>query len=248
MNPDSIIPQSDDRLLSYFVKEALIGLISDDSPSPTGAKRGDLLPFIILGLILIVGTEPYKVLLRRNIGKMSLSLPRLMTAIFLYFIFAAVLIGLSNAEDKELAALSIPLLAGGIFYALFGLVALFSGIADYTKAKQKYYENPTDYITHLYRGDSIYFKGKDQKNVWLNTETKFCFILSLLFTVLPAFIHPGLMLVAAPLLMTSLSFWFNEWYQITNVWDVQTKKIQKEQVKSNQTDKGFEGDGFNRVN
>lgn len=247
MSPDSIIPQSDDRVLSYFVKETLMSIISDDSPSPTGAKRGDLLPFIILGLILIVGTEPYKVLLRRNIGKMSLSLPRLITAAFLYFIFAAILIGLSNAEDKELAALWIPLLASGIFYALFGFVVLFSGIADYTKAKQKYYETPTDYITHLYRGDSIYFKGKDQKNIWLNTEPKFCLIISFLLAVLPAFISPWLIFVAAPLLMTSISFWFNEWYQITNVWDVQTKKIQKEQVKSNQTDKGFEGEGFNRV-
>lgn len=247
MNPSSIIPQSDDRLFSYFLKEAAETVVSSEKPSPHGGTKGDVFPFIILGLILIVGTEPYKVLLRRNIGKLSLSMPRLLTAVFLYMIFASILLGLSTAEKSGLAEYSIPLTAGGIFYALFALMTLFSAMADYAKSKQMYNENPTDYLKHLYRGDSIYFKGKDQKHIWLNKEPKFCFLVSFLLTAVPAFIHPGLMLMAAPLLMTSISFWFNEWYQINNVWDVQTKKIQKEQMKQSQQQSGFNTDEFNTV-
>lgn len=242
MNPNSIIPQSDDRLLSYFVKEAATGLFSKDK---NGGENDDNYFFVILGLLMVVATEPYKVLLRKNIGKLSLSLARLAVAAFLYLYIALMMFAFSY--ETQLNKASTALMAGSVFYVLFAIALLFLGFAEYTKAKQKYASNEADTIANLYRGDSIFFKGADQKKIWLKKEPVVCFIISLLLTVLPIFIHPLLFVIGAPLLATSISFWFNEWYQINNVWDVQTKRILKEQMKNSQSQAGFETDEYNQV-
>lgn len=245
MNPNSIIPQSDDRLLSYFVKEVGLGIINPNSPSPTWGKRGEVVWLMILGLILITGTEPYKILLRKNIGKLSISMPRLLLTVFLYFIVSVLLIGMTYIDDFKVV--KSALLMGGIFYILLSLITLVSGIKRFMEAKAKYDQNPQNYTMHLYRGDSKYFKNTDIKRTWLIIEPAFCFIISLILVIVPAFIHPALMLMGAPLLMTSISFWFNEWYQINNVWDVQLKKVQKDQMKNPYHNNGSNQDEYNTV-
>lgn len=245
MNPNSIIPQSDDRLFSYFAKETALGIINPNSPSPSpiGGKRGDIVWLMILGLILITGTEPYKILLRKNVGKLSISMPRLLLTVFLYFMVAALLIGMSFFEDFKIVAPA--LIIGGVFYTLLSVTTFVFGIKRFMEAKEKYEQNPHNYAMHLYRGDSRFFKNKDLKRTWLIIEPRFCFLTSLFLTFAPMLINPWLVLVGAPLLMTSISFWFNEWYQINNVWDVQTKKVYKDQAKNAQQHTGFNSDRFN---
>ena len=246
MNPNSIIPQSDDRLFSFFAKETALGIINPNSPSPLpiGGKRGEIIWLMVLGLILITGTEPYKILLRKNIGKLSISMSRLLLTVFLYFIVAALLIGMTFAEDFKVV--TVPLIFGGIFYILLSVTTFVLGIKRFMEAKEKYEKNPQNYAMHLYRGDSRFFKNKDLKRTWLIIEPRFCFFTSLLLTFAPMLINPWLVLVGAPLLMTSISFWFNEWYQINNVWDVQLKKVQKDQMKNAQNqNSGFNPNEFN---
>lgn len=246
MNPNSIIPQSDDRLLSYFLKETVLGIINPNSPSPTWGKRGEVVWLMVLGLILITGTEPYKILLRKNIGKLSISMPRLLFTAFLYFLVAALLIGMIFFEDFKVVA--VPLITAGIFYILLSIATLVLGIKRYMEAKEKYDENPQNYSIHLYRGDSRIFKNKDLKKTWLVKEPRFCFFISLILTFTPMLINPWLVLMGLPLLMTSISFWFNEWYQINNVWGAQNKKVHKDQMKNNQQQNtGFNPEGFNPI-
>lgn len=248
MNPNSIIPQSDDRLFSFFAKETALGIINPNSssPLPIGGKRGEIIWLMVLGLILITGTEPYKILLRRNIGKLSISMPRLLLTVFLYFIVAALLIGLTFAED--LKVVTVPLIVGGIFYILLSITTLVLGVKCFMEAREKYSQNPQNYALHLYRGDSKYFKNKDLKRTWLIIEPRFCFFISLFLTLAPMFINPWLAAIGLPLLMTSISFWFNEWYQINNVWGAQNKKVHKDQMKnSGQQNTGFNPNDFNPV-
>lgn len=250
INLNTLIPQSDDRLFSYFLKETLEVVFQDNKK--VAPPRKVPIELIVLGLILIVGTEPLKVVLRRNIGKLSISMPRTAVASILYIVWAAMMIGLGFGVEK-LKPFSLIFTAGGILYFLFGMLALLSGLGHYFRAKRIYHETPADFSTHLYRGESKYFghllaKGHSQERIWVVVEPRACFITGLILTALPIFIHPALSMLGAPILVSSISFWFNEWYQVNNVWNVQAKKIYKEQVKQSQQQTGFGTDEFNAVN
>lgn len=251
--PQSIIPQSDDRLLSYFLKETIVRLFSGGSGDLNNRnKKDDMLIFIVLGLILIVATEPLKVLLRRNIGKLSISMPRLVVACILYLIWAVIIFAI--IADGKFQQFRIGLLAGVVFYFLLSLFILILGVKEYSVAKMRYNQNKSEILQHLYRGDSVFFvnrinksKGQDLTKIWLKTEPSFCFWTGLLLTIVPAFIHPIFLMLGAPLLVSSLSFWFNEWFQINNVWDVQFKKILREMQKNTQQQHYNSNDGFSPV-
>lgn len=239
MNTQSIIPQSDDRLLSYFLSEIVKHLFNIGNNGEK-EKRQSLITFILLGLIAIVATEPFKVLLRKNIGKLALSMPRLITASVLYLLWATLLFCLPEQHTLKEHQYRIVLYAGGIFYVLFALLVLIAGISEYSKAKRRYRENPNQTITHLYRGDSVFFKhlvkkGENQNRIWMKKEPLICFLVGLTITILPVFRQPVFILIGLPILLTSLSFWFNEWFQIKNVWNVQTKKVMREKEKSFQS-------------
>lgn len=213
MSFQSVIPQSDDRLFTYFLKESLLGLFDSapvNSSDPTQKKRDDRLPFILLGLILIVATEPFKVVLRKNIGKRSFSLPRLSIAAILYLIWGGVLYHMQTQSAYE--EYKIEFYAGVFFYGLLAFMVLILGVTEYFKGIAMYNENQEPNRANIYRGDSLFFGGQDKRKIWLITEPLFCFVLGLIVTFLPMLINPILGLIGAPILITSLSFWFNEAY------------------------------------
>ncbi len=234
MSPNSIIPQSDDRLLSYFLAEiakSIFGIGKDKN-----SKSDDLVILYLLGLIFLVATEPYKVLIRKNIGKLSLSLFRLIACAALYAIWGVLL--LIPLLSDEFSELHSAFLAGAVFYLLLAIMLCVVGIIEYIKASRRY-KSSENIIEHIYRGDSILFQSKvdagtDIKKIWQVKEPLACLLFSLTLTIIPMFIHPLFGLIGAPLIASSLSFWFNEWFQINNVWNVQTKKILREQAKIKQ--------------
>lgn len=228
-------PQSDDRMLSYLLNKVSEDLFRGDEKP----KRNDIkVAFYILALITIICTEPLKVILRNNIGKLSLSMPRLLLACLLYGGYAAALaaIGSNGSPYTPDNVFFIVMVSGCVLYGIIMLYVLVMGLIDYFKASEKYNENPADLLTHIYRGDSTIFKyllnkGWTQEKIWLKKEPRVCFFIGLLLTLLPFIFDPYFCLLGAPLLLTSISFWFNEWYQIRNVWNSQNKKILQAQEK-----------------
>jgi len=245
--------QTDDRLFSYFINEILSNWFpSGQNRQPSGQIRKDVPLYIILGLILIVATEPFKVLLRKNIGKLSLSMPRLVVACILYFLWACILVALSYMG--EFKSIQTSLWIGALFYCVFAFFVWIKGRREDLLSKEKYDQNENYNELHLHRGDPIFFQPEDGENraeslrkIWLLKEPLCCCFLSIILTFFPIIIHPLYCIIGMPLLLTSISFWFNECYQINNVWDVQTEKINNARKKNKGYDPFNSDDDFSSV-
>lgn len=226
---NSIIPQTDDKLWSYLLKEIGLAIIDGESRNELGVKREEMLAYYLVALITLVGTEPIKVIMRRNIGYLSLSLRRLITASVIYVIYGILLIALGKDAGK--LELMPAFNAGAMFYFLFTATILFLGIGEYKNAKIIYNNPKRDILKLLYRGDSLFFGNKNSKYTWTFKEPAIWIIISLLITIIPGLYNYFLLFIGLPLLFTSISFAVNEWFQTNNVWDAQTKKIIAEQEK-----------------
>lgn len=245
--------QSDDRLFSYFINEIVSNWFpSGQNRQPPGQIRKDVPLYIILGLILIVATEPYKVLLRKNIGKLSLSMARLIVACILYFLWACIMVALSYIE--EFKDIQTSLWIGALFYCFFALFIWIKGRREDLLSKAKYDQDENNYELHLHRGDPIFFIPKDGENrpdslrkIWLLKEPLSCCFLGLILTFFPMVSNPLYCIIGIPLLLTAISFSFNEIYQINNVWDVQTEKINNARKKNKGYDPFNSDDDFSTV-
>jgi hypothetical protein len=235
MIPNSIFPKSDDQLLSYYLRETVLSFVPLEGPDETKKREGQFF-FALLGLMLITNTDPLKVLLRQNIGKLAFSFHRLLVACFLFFIYGIGLLCMSGGMPVHLFFIA------GTFYIGLSIYITVLGYRCNERAKEFVVADPDlkDTMKHLYRGDSIFFKrfitkNWDYRKVWLFTETISCVVISLLITVLPALYNPSLAFIGAPLLVTSLSFAFNEAFQLRNVWNIAEKKIkhQRQQTTMN---------------
>ena len=227
MSVISIIPQSDDKLFFYLWTETGKYIFGWGNKTDQ-EDRETKIAVIVLGLITVSATEPFKVILRKNIGKLSLSLGRLLFACALYLVWAFLLFSFSQKSEEYATAF----MAGSILYIFlaFGISAL--GIVEYNKGTAKYEadQHLANMMQHIDRGESVFINPFvstkwNQTKIWLIAEPLLCFIIGLLLTFLPALYNPSLALIGAPILVTSLAFWFNEWFQITNVWNVVGKKI-----------------------
>ena len=245
---ESLFPQSDDKLFYYLLIETLKFLFASKDDGDEVKKFA-----IMLSLIAIVATEPLKVFLRKNIGKASLSLERLIIACILYIGYAVMLCYLSTLPEYE--DYQNALIAGGVFYILFSLAVLILGIIEKSKGNAQYRaDEKTNNVLnnaeqHIYRGDSVFFTSFindkwNKEKVWLWTEPVFCLVLGTIVTVLPIIYNPILALIGAPIVVTSLSFWVNDGFQIKNVWNIREKKLLNLQKAVAKGQHFNEGDGF----
>ncbi len=231
----SIIPQSDDRLFSYFLTQSLQDIFGVGDKNAKAKREGNLV-LMLLGLIVVVGTEPYKILLRKNIGKLSLSFPRALVASAIYLLWGALHLVIATVERKNDPTIEAPFALAGLVYIMFSSVIVNWGLKEFLNARKRYKENPNDTRSHLYRGDSVTFAflkeyGWDQRKIWVKAEPAICLIGAMLISVAATIYDFRLFISGVPLILTAFSFWFNEWFQVNNVWDVETKKIEKEKQK-----------------
>jgi hypothetical protein len=221
---------TDDRLFDYLVNQFLQRFILKENDPRQRIDSTVKDAAVILGLITIAGTEPYKLLLRKNIGKLSLSIPRLAVCCFLYLVWAVFIYALINTgsfENSDLPALWFSpnaLWVAAITYTILPVGLMILGFVESRQASYAYNNIPDEAIL-VYRGDSNFFaslilNGTDPDKVWGTHEPLTCFLASLAITALNPFI--GL-----PLLGTSISFWVNEIFQVNNIGGCKDEKIKK---------------------
>lgn len=248
----SLIPNSDDKLVGFILKELVLG----GATGPTKGRNDELTILLVLSLMLIVGTEPFKILLRRNIGKLSISMGRIVLSFFLFLIWGGIVAFIASEIAKDDAVysgliavwLSTKLLwTTSICYGAFAFIVLIAGVIKYSKANSRFNSDPEfrHPEIHIFRGDSLIFKGNLNKkgsyeSIWVVKEPILCFAISIGLTVFNVFL-------GFPLLLTSISFWFNEWYQVNNVWESQSKKVVKAQMKVLVNQKNFEHENSSKI-
>lgn len=181
--------------------------------------------FITIILILVIMflslTEPLKVYLRQNIGRKAFSIVGLVAGCGLYMSWAILITFISalciyfqlfgNEFDRPGSLyffLSIYSLPGSIYCGIIALRVLSKGMKQHYLSRN---DTSTDWEKLEYRGDSTILKDNFpnllQKDIWVSGEPVYCVKASLLLLVF----YPVL---GIPALLTSLSFWFNEWYQV----------------------------------
>ena len=225
---------TDDRTFNYLINQFLQRFILKENNNNNGQKPDNSTikdGAIILGLITVVGTEPYKILLRKNIGKLSLSMPRLAICSFLYFLWAIllyVLIDTGSFENPDLPSLwvsSNALWVAAITYTILPVGLMVLGFIEHLNASHAYRNPNLNEAVHIYRGHSNLFSslilsGTEPEKVWGTHEPIACFLFSLVVTALNPFI--GL-----PLLGTSISFWVNETFHMHNIGGCKDEKLKK---------------------
>lgn len=191
---------------------------------------------VLLGLLLVTGTEPFKVLLRRNIRRLSLSIDMLYVSSLLFFLWGLLIgiVGMIRSSDTvETDSIfgtwidPIVLFSISAFHIVLAIIILIRGRAEYRYGQTIQFESDEDIPYNLYRGESILWStdhnAANLTEIWSKKEPRFCFFLSLFLTI----IHP---LLGLPLLLTSIAFWFNEVAQVKDVFNVYTQKIIRAQL------------------
>lgn len=248
----SLIPNSDDKFVGFILKELFLG----GTTGPVKGRNEELSLLLVLALILIVGTEPFKILLRKNIGKLSISMGRIVLSFFLYLIWATIIAfiayEISNSEQSYTGIIGLWLSSTILwitfaFYILFAFITLITGIIKYSRANKLFNADPdfNQPLGHIFRGESLIFKSNPKKagsyeSIWVIKEPILCLVISIVISVFNVFL-------GFPLLMSSISFWFNEWYQVNNVWESQTRKIVKAQMKVLVNQKNFDEENPSRI-
>lgn len=176
---------------------------------------------IILVICFVTLSEPFKLILRRNIGKRALGFIPIFfsSAIYLAYAFLLVLgIGIFDYNDSE----NIPLLlkylvskiaftVGALFYIVLAFYVLHRGMKEHYRAKETV-ANVNNWQQLEYRSHSITMadklkKGWKQKLVWRIAEPRKYFWICFCITI----IHIP---IGLPLLVSAAFFWLNEWYQV----------------------------------
>lgn len=227
MDVSKILESTDDRLFNYCISGTFRAFNSEDP------KYKDKLEWYLLGLLIVIATEPMKLVLRENIGKLSFSFHRLLAACVLYFLYGLMLLALfctiSFYESHSKYYLwwnSYAVLVAASFYMIFPIVILIKGMRERATGFEQEKSVP-DAAYLIYRGDSYFFKkalkdGVEPKVVWAKREPAICLAISVVATVANPFL--GL-----PLLCTSISFAFNEWMQVNNIFGSLDERIAKAQ-------------------
>lgn len=235
-----------DKNLSGILNKLLSNIIdAATSKQKDGNGRAAFYSALFLGaLLLLVGTEPPKLIFRKRIGKFAIGLFSAVIASIIYGVYAWFLYSYPNETyvEKYSFDTEIYILTGGI--GLYAILSLFTII----KALKEYFTNNVE--NGFYRGDSILFiepieKGKiSRAAAWAVAEPLTFTIISIILY----FIHPFL---AYPLLITSLSFWINELYEVYLSPNRQKQAIIKSNLKAEQTNSVIQGisdsDKFNHV-
>ena len=225
---NNLLPFGDNLITSIIGEIFKNGKNTNRKQDSDDGFRQFLLVILVLALFLVVGSEPLKVVMRKNIGKKALSLLGIVVAFLLFLTWAGIMIAALIEMNKSTGFgfgdiintyllflvnpyILCPAIAG---YIIFSFYFLTRGVKNYFNTRK---ERSDDWITLHYRGNSLYMQhlieqGWNQKKIWMNAEPKICFRISLFITI----INP---IIGFPLLLTSLSFWFNEWYHVDNDWE-----------------------------
>lgn len=244
MKQNSSIAGYDNGLVKFLFKQLFFRSIRPTGKNPKLINYRNYTIFLLFFLLMAVAfTEPYKVILRRRIGYKSLSYKRLLLAILIYFLWGSFLLLTSapiNPKDLEIYSEAgiVALISGGIFYYLLCLFLLIQGTKEYFKARKEFKADKhlENWQSHIYRGQSIFFKSTlakvSEEKVWYVREPLICLCISLIIAFLAPAITYVFILIAIPLVYSSISFWFNEWFQVKYNWNNQFKEYQKEKIKS----------------
>ena len=200
------------------------------SNRPTDPKHQDnklyLLIALFAALFLVVATEPYKVIMRKNIGKQALSMLGITAASILYIGWAGI-IGIilysTNYGGSDINEYSVYvqylcnqyiLISGIACYVIFAVYILVRGVNEYFHNSA---DENDDVLSIPFRGNSVIMghlinQGWTQNKIWRTAEPRACFRFGLILTI----IHP---IIGLPLFLTSISFWVNEWYHVSFKWE-----------------------------
>lgn len=192
------------------------GLTADSKDNGKQNKAALTIVLAFIAILMVVGTEPLKVLLRNRIGKFALGIVSITISGMVYLLLGYLyyenldVISKSDLEKKLL-------LSGALFYIFIGMGTLYCGITEYFRS-----------TPDMYRGESVFFrsliaKGVKREFIWTVVEPFSCIFVSLLLVLL----HP---LIGLPLLITSMSFLFNEWYNVSRKPVVQRDTLHRMQV------------------
>lgn len=212
---------SDNKLggLSGKLGKGIFDSLAADSKDQGRQNQAVMTIFLaLLAILVVVGTEPFKVLLRKNIGKFALGIGCIIVAGLVYISIGVLLIKADlgfRASNKDI------FLAGGFFYIILGAGVLICGIKEYFKGRQDFY-----------RGDSTVFgflieKGTRQERIWTVYEPLSCILIGGILYLL----HP---FIGLPILITAISFLFNELYNVRRRSVIEQDKIARLRVISNQ--------------
>lgn len=203
--------------------DGLLGKIGDGtiegfSDSSKNSKAIAVLLSAFTALLLIAGSEPFKLLLRKNIGRSVISIRgAIISSLFYfgysYFLYLEYRSGIWNAlplslfgRDFDGIRLNNIFLPGVGLYLLLGIIVPVLGIKKYSRKAT---------IHPSFRGESILFNDLLKKHqnkakqliCWLVLEPVFILTLTSLVTVL----NP---LIGIPLLIQSFAFISNEYFQV----------------------------------
>lgn len=171
-------------------------------PNSDGKDNGAVLRFLmwVAVILFVAGSEPLKVLLRKNIGKGSLGMKSLLISALAYFAWSYYLFG--QLENKNITDLDSSIyLPTIVFYVIFGLAITALGFMEGFKR---------DYSK--YRGDSIFFKSLVKEGILTSIQVQIfvepfvCIAIGIILTCIHAYL-------GVPFLITSISFLINELYQ-----------------------------------
>jgi hypothetical protein len=211
----------------------IVGIFSEIHKAhnrPRRDKNDDtsfLIIVLIAALFLVVATEPFKVIMRRNIGKDALSLPGIIISSILYLAWAGIIwlfLYYNNYDGNEVTEYPIYfqyllnqyiLISGMVCYAIFAIFILFRGFNEYNREEETILNVAETNI--VFRGQSILMgnlldEGLDQFKIWRIAEPKACFKFALILFI----IHP---IIGLPIFLTSISFWINEWFHVKFKWE-----------------------------
>ncbi len=177
--------------------------------------------FFIVSFILL--SDVPKIIFRKNIGQRALSIYGIIGSATIYITWGYLLCGiayyyLSQMQGYPFSYITflvhpIILVPGGIAYIVLAFNLLLKGMDEHFKAKA---QKSKVWQILEYRGDSVRMNKKirpgfSKEYIWRISEPKYLFKIG----IISFLIHP---LLGFPILVTSLSFWANEWYHVYFKW------------------------------
>lgn len=194
-----------DKLVPGLLQKAGANFIEAITDKRANDKAVFYFLLFLLLLILVVGTEPPKLIFRRRMGKFTLGyfsifLSAITFGICSYLLFLAIhdtRFHLGKSHEQEF------LFAGALLYAGLTIWIIVRAFAEFFRTPE---------ILNFYRGESVYFKpllegGYKQETIWTVIEPSICLTAGILFYIL----HPY---IGIPIILSSISFGFNEIYQV----------------------------------
>lgn len=174
----------------------------------TGTAKMEVVLFLALYfglLLLVITTEPPKLIFRKNIGRKALGIAGIIMSSIGLVIFSAISFSLGYENEREVMFFhdNTILYAGGVFYLFLAIFLIIRGVKEYNNERMK---------GSAYRGDSVFFhsslnKESEVRKIWAIWEPLALLIIAMIVAIASPF-------VAIPLAIMSVSFWLNELYFI----------------------------------